>query len=856
VLYFSPVSRLATIIRFLLILLAGNSAFAGGSGLNVIVVVNQHSTNSVQLANDYCELRGVPPQNVLRLTNWTGSNINWSPGDFTTNLLYPLLAMTASRGLTNQAQFVLLSMDLPYRVTGATGDNSTTSALFYGFKTNGAPVGGYASCSLPDNTSNSYAYSETRFPEAPPGTAATNAFLAMMLTDTNLTAAEKTLAQAVAADHSFPTQTVYLAKSSDNVRNVRFTEYDNSVFENQVISNFSVTRIQTDNTLYTNLAGFMTGLSGFSVATNEFVPGALADNLTSFGGFILENAGQTTLLAFLEGGAVGSYGTIVEPCNYTQKFPDPVDYFYQVRGFSLAEAYYQSVLNPYQGLLVGEPLTAPFAQPATAGWSSLTNGTGLSGHTNLTVNFSAVATNRPLTRVDLFVDGTFLQTLTNFPPAASNVLSATVNGQLISYTVPTNATLTSVASGLAAALNTQSNVTHVLAFPVGDRIELQSLSLYTAGSNVTVAVSNAIGSAASLTARLSAARTNFLDSVARGYQVVTFYNSPAVGDWLQLTLIKTNGVHVTLAVTNTVSGTTIGALVQNLFSQINTNPALTATDGALADDFFDADSYGAAAAQFFLYARTNGWPAAQILAMLTTSTNLFSTPGGINPLADNVNDLRPRNHLYVSAGLNSPTVTFALDTTQLPDGYHQLAAVAYEGTSVATQARVTRDVQIQNTSLSATFSALPLGTNATLGQSLQFTVAASATNIARVELFSTGGSIELTTNQPNATFTVSTSFLGLGLHPFYALVTDTGGHRYQTPTVWYRILPAIALTLAKTPPEVSWNALIGRQYDLQFTTNLAAGFQTLVTTTATNTLMQWPIVLTNRAGFYRVQLKP
>ena len=75
-------------------------AWAGGSGLNVIVVVNQNSTNSVQLGNDYCEQRGVPAQNVLRMTNWTGGSINWSPTDFQNQLLNPLLAMVASRGLT------------------------------------------------------------------------------------------------------------------------------------------------------------------------------------------------------------------------------------------------------------------------------------------------------------------------------------------------------------------------------------------------------------------------------------------------------------------------------------------------------------------------------------------------------------------------------------------------------------------------------------------------------------------------------------------------------------------------------------------------------------------------------------
>src|SRR4051812_29696197 len=39
--------------------------WAGGSGLNVVVVVNQSSSNSVQLGNYYLEQRQVPAQNFL-----------------------------------------------------------------------------------------------------------------------------------------------------------------------------------------------------------------------------------------------------------------------------------------------------------------------------------------------------------------------------------------------------------------------------------------------------------------------------------------------------------------------------------------------------------------------------------------------------------------------------------------------------------------------------------------------------------------------------------------------------------------------------------------------------------------------
>ena len=836
-------------------LLAVQNLWAGGSGLNVIVVVNQNSTNSVQLGNDYCELRGVPPQNLLRMTNWTGGAIQWAPDDFQTNLLNPLLGMISSRGLTQQSWFVVLSMDIPYRVQDSTGENGTTAALFYGFKTNGATQ---SSCSLPDNTSNSYAYSEMPFIQARPNTAATNSFLAMMLTDTNLTAAECTLRRAVTADDSYPTQTVCLAKTDDPFRNVRFTEFDNSVFENQVIGHLAVLRTNTDSTGFTNLAGLQTGLFQFAVPTNGFVPGALADTLTSYSGdlFEFEITDQTPVLGFLESGASASYGTVVEPCVYTQKFPDPVDYFYEARGFSLAEAYYQSLLNPFEGIFVGEPLAAPFARPGTGSWTSPTNSAVLSGQCSLTMSFAAAATNLPLAQADLFVDGTFFQTMTNLTPTAGNMLSVTVNGIHISYTVPPSATLSTIATGLANAMNVESAVTHVMAYPVGDRVELQYLNVSVPGSTVPVTATASSGFGAGLTTGISAARPAFLDSSATGYQFINIFNSPAVGDWLKVTFTKTNGTAVTLAVTNTTSGTTIGQLAQSLVNLINSTPALQSADGLYVSDFFDADPYGQAAVQFFVYAATPGWPASQILAQWSASSDLAGLPAGMNPLADNVGDLHPKNHLYISAGVTSLDVAFALDTTQLADGYHQLTAVAYEGTSVATQTRVTRNVMVQNTSLTATLASAPSGTNAAWGPPLTFTVIPNATNIARIELFGTGGSLCFVTNQATANFVVSTTFLGLGLHPFYAVVTDGAGHRFQTPTVWYRILPLTYLSVTGMPPVLGWAAVPAYKYDIQFTTNLLVPFQTITTLTASNSSVQWPLPVTGSTGFYRVHSEP
>jgi uncharacterized protein (TIGR03790 family) len=835
------------------------AAWAAGSGLNVVVVVNQNSSNSLQLANAYCERRAVPPQNVFRMTGWTGGNLLWSCAEFETNLRDPLLAMVASRGLAHQADYVLLSMDIPFSVADGDSVNSTTSALFYGFKFNSSAAPGLPdTCSLPDSSSNSYCYSEQPFRAAPPDTAPTNSFLAMMLTDTTLAGAQAILDRGAASDSTFPTQAVYLAKTSDAVRNVRYVTFDNAVFDGRVLGDYSLVRLTTDGTGFTNLLGLETGLASESLPTNAFAPGALADTLTSYAGLIFgDNLGQTPLLAFLNAGAAGSYGTVTEPCNYLQKFPDPLDYIYQLRGFSLAEAYYQSVQNPFEGLMVGEPLSAPFARPGTADWSSLTNGVVVRGQQPLSVVFFAAATNLPFGAADLFVDGTFLETVTNLLPAAGNLVTITLNGFTVNYTVPTNATVASVAAELADALNGQTNVTQVQAHPYGDRLELDSLDLTSAGSNLLLSVSATAGSAPNLTTLVTAARPAFLDTIASGDHYVLVSNTPAVGDWLQLTVTKTNGIAFNFAATNTSAGATIGQLVESLLGQLSAEPALQLADGVYSLDYFDYAAYGQPAAEFYLYAGSPGWPAAQIQVMLAASSNLVVVPAGVSRLDDNLSDLQPRNHLLVRSGALALPLDFTLNTTALPDGFHRLTAVAYEGSSVRTQTAISRDVCVQNTALAATFTLLAGGANTDLGATLGFSVVANTNPVNTIELFSTGGSLSVVSNQAAAAFSVAGTNLGLGLHPFYAVVTASGGAQYRTETKWIRLLgpePPFTVSIASPPVALSWPATAGRSYDVLSSTNLQGLFQVQTSLIPSNGTAVWADPnAASSPRFYRVR---
>lgn len=841
------------------LIVAASHARAGGSGLNVVVVVNQASTNSVQLGNYYCERRHVPPENVLRI-NWSGSNIEWDTGSFTNTLLNPLLTVLSSRGLTNQIDYVVLSMDIPYRTSvGGQGGNSTTAMLFYDFKSDTRPP-----CSLATNSFNSYSGTEDMFHFTKPATATSFSFLATMITADTLAQAKQLVDSGVNSDATFPTNSVLLAKTSDSARNVRFEEFDNAILNTRVRGNYAMSSTFSDTVAgYSNLLGLETGLAAFAISSNTFVPGAMADSLTSYAGAIFENTGQTTLLAFTQAGAAGSYGTVIEPCNYLVKFPSALNYFYQARGFSLAECYYQSLTNPYQGLLVGEPLAAPFRTNGSLTWNNLTNNATLSGTTNLSLQMNAAGVDRPIQQLDLFVDGKFLQTITNIAPRQNNNVTVTLNGFARTYTVPASASIKSIATGLASSLNNFSyqNQTKVTATAHGDRVELQSTDLSKTGAQLSAAVTNAIGSATALTALVTARRTNFADTTAAGLRSYAISGLPTVNSTLQLTVTKTNGSAISVTTTNPVGNTTLSIHVQQFWNDIVSTPALQGADGLVPSDFLVG---GSGTTYFLLVPRSPGRLPAEIQANITTSAGISVTPSGTATLTENLGDLQPRNHLYVGAGTTNQTVTFALNTSSLADGFHELTAVAYEGTSVRAQTHATVPVRVQNSSLSGALSLMNADTTTAVESTLAVQVVANQTNIALIELFSTGGLLASVSNQSNASFNVSASALGLGQHPFYAIITTTGGQKYRTANFTTRLVgyeDAIPLRiLGPQPIQLTWPGVAGRGYDVLAAAQMTNAFTVRTSVTASNSVStSWndsSLTTNDLKLFYRVRVSP
>jgi uncharacterized protein (TIGR03790 family) len=852
--------------------LAVGKLHADGSGLNVVVVVNQNSTNSVQLGNYYCELRNVPPQNLLRI-NWTGGNIEWTTADYSNALYNPLIAMVSSRGLTNQVFYVVLSMDIPYRINGDSqndGDlNSTTSALFYGFKSDPHDL---SMCEIATNTTDTYTGSESIFRNTLPSSN-TLAFLATMITADDLPTAEMVVRQGVASDGTFPAQTVWLGKSSDTARNVRYSEFDNTIFNTRLRGNYSVARTNMFNAFFGGLIlGYQNGTYAFGISPIPlFVPGTMADSLTSFGGQIFENTGQTTLLAFAAAGASGSYGTVNEPCGYQEKFPDSQNYFYQARGFSLGECYYQSVTNIYEGLVYGEPLAAPFAKKGTGTWPGISSNSVLSGTTNLSVQFTASDYRHPLQQLDLFVDGLFLTTISNIPPQSRATLQVTINGSSATYTVPANATINSVTAGLVNTLNSnpfQLN-TKISAFQHGDRIELQSTAPYTrTGSQISIATDTEIAGAPLTTfLQFNDLSSFFLDTVAQGFKQCVVGGTLLANSTTQLTVTKTNGTTVSITVTNS-GGATVTDFAQEIVNAINSTTALQGPDGVYAADAVQATETQAI---LNIYAQSEGYAAAQIKVAFSGLSTVTVTPLTASTLTDNVHDLQPREHLYVTVGVTNLSATIPLATANLSDGYHELEAVAYEGSSVHTQTRATQNVIVKNTSLTATFNGALTGTNTSTQPTLQFTVTPNTVAIHTIQLFSTGGLLAAVTNQSSATFAVNLASLDVGLHPFYAIVTDNTGHQYRTQTQNVRFISVannganligvdypFTLTFNPSPLTLFWPATAGRSYFIQSTTNLdTTPFQTRAMFVPASSAAQWTATDASPAQqFYRISVTP
>lgn len=209
-------------------------------------------------------------------------------------------------------------------------------------------------------------------PEAP---GASRMRLAMMLAVTSgrgeaIDLAIERLRRTAAADGSRPAGTVWFMVSGDKDRTgPRRWAFSAAA---RVLNDLGVAAEISDGTLPpadATVIGAAIGAATFAWDDSgaTIVPGAWTDHLTSNGGRVYDRGGQTPLTHLLRHGAAGASGTVIEPFAIQAKFPDAWLHVHRVRGLSLVEAVWRSVAAPYQLLVVGDPLSRPWGQPANVG---------------------------------------------------------------------------------------------------------------------------------------------------------------------------------------------------------------------------------------------------------------------------------------------------------------------------------------------------------------------------------------------------------------------------------------------------------------------------------------------------------
>ncbi len=323
------------------------------------LLVNDQDPQSMAVAAYYQEKRQIPADNIVTLSFPPADSL--SAADFTT------LKTQIDAAVGPQIQAFAVAWTNPHRVDC----QSLVSALALGVDNKYCSTQGNP-CSM--SAASGYYDSPSLAPFTDLGIRP-----AMHLAGVSADEVYKVIDRGVAADGTFPTATGYFLRTTDPDRSVRWPQLSQSKTAWAHEGGLTIEYIDNSAkqavdfiTNKTDVLFYLTGLASVpEIASNTYLPGAIADHLTSYGGQIPQS-GQMSIVRWLEAGATASYGTAFEPCNYPWKFPNSLALLpHYFRGETLIEAYWKSVDWPGEGVFVGEPLARPWGG-AVITWQDLT----------------------------------------------------------------------------------------------------------------------------------------------------------------------------------------------------------------------------------------------------------------------------------------------------------------------------------------------------------------------------------------------------------------------------------------------------------------------------------------------------
>ncbi len=338
----------------------------------IALLVNETSPRSVELANHYAAWNGVPPQNVIRLRPPPESlrpEAAIGREAFLETIWKPAEAAVRARGLASHVLAWVYSADFPTRIAGAPDLSLHGSTLLRGNAPDAALVtqGRLANPLFagpgPDLKGRNPPQSLEQFTLR----LGTNMPLPSM-TLAHFGARGETLDMALARLKASaalrgrpPAGPVYFLLRDDVRSTCRSWQYADAAGE---LLRLGVEAYVTSNLPPgTPAAGLMTGQQYLQPAGMPALsPGTLADHLTSYAGSFAY-PDQSKLSVWLRAGAAAAAGTVTEPKAIWTKFPHARLFAHYAAGCSVLEAYYQATASPFQLLIVGDPLLAPWSTP-------------------------------------------------------------------------------------------------------------------------------------------------------------------------------------------------------------------------------------------------------------------------------------------------------------------------------------------------------------------------------------------------------------------------------------------------------------------------------------------------------------
>lgn len=417
---------------------------------SVAVVANANVPGSVALAERYRAARAIPRGQVCALDLPEVETLPLT--DFVARFMGPLMSCLEAAGAQARIEAVVLVRGVPLRVElpGA-GRASLAAALgtwrsvetATGLPLLGKPPGREQSCG---GTPCSAAAWENPFRRGAfrAGWSATRQgiehrpVLVTMLHGRSFEDAAKLVASATTAEASGGASgTFVFMNGADPARGALDLGYPAVIAELQRRGFTDVERVPFQSDLTgLRLASFFVGTAalGRTIEGNEFLPGAITDNLTSFGA-LPENfreSGeelQVSVARFVARGVAGTHGATDEPLN--NSFPSRLLLIDYVEGGTLGEAYLRHMPFVYwHNLVLGDVMAAPYARRPRVNIRGVAAGQVVCAPVALEVE-AEDPLGRPLQSLALYVDGRQVEAVEGDLLAATLELPVAAEVQLL-----------------------------------------------------------------------------------------------------------------------------------------------------------------------------------------------------------------------------------------------------------------------------------------------------------------------------------------------------------------------------------------------------------------------------------------